>query len=1546
MKNWKRILAAVGTAALLVSNVGAVSQVVFADEGDIVESVAENVVDVSEGDVSAQVQEIIDEAIAVSEEPSDESQQDQPEIPAESTEVITEGTTESEPAEETPAPTDPIETPEPVEGDETTADDETVSDESATTEDDEEIVDETVEDETVVDETTVDETVEDETDVDEDPADEETEEEPLVSPEYEKEVPVTSKDGSESGITVKATAEPNIIPEGAILVARLIEEDTKEYQEVEQALIDSEDVDYTGETQTADTSDDADDEDTDDSETAASEGFIAMDIHFEVKQPVKADDAQIEDAENVDAETEDADDASTETDENADIEYEYVEVEPNGLVNITFDLEENVLPVEADPDTLTVHHIVEDEDGNVDKIETVADTDDSEDSEIDGLVQAAEAPNENTAPEVKAEFQVESFSTFCLRWTDTRRNAKNEFVYIHYVDENGYEIKSVEDNGINDSNRIEMAGKNPKADKEKELDLTVYAEDIDGYAFTGIKISARDTSTHNDLENPNDHDYLTDAEGNKYVDLGSYDTAQFVKYVDGGNKADSIKYYKVTGYYEDDEEDSWNIFSSHYGHKTEYATYTSVGDLYQTADVYLVYKEVDKTGAEFTPPTVGSDKTVTDNNNGTYDLTLSVSGASGNQEQQVDVLFVLDTSSSMIKNWASGSPARMHSRGDLAEQAIKSAVKSLQDNKSVDARFGLVTFSSYSLTQETAYAAKDVTGNYIKNKDGSYSYVEYDKNNRYTKKGNIKNSNKNGDCGDYVKATDGSLIDRDDLYRSGAVGVRREFSSDSLDAALAKIVYAGNTNYQAAINGTRLALADARKDAKKIVIFLTDGMATQAFNSEGGLWGTGREDDAKDVGWNDGDNHTTRATRILNTLPLSSTTGDAFYTVAIGTNITTDYYNTYLSGFNTKSNYKDQGITTGVYLVDSDDSSRISDEITGIIERETRLNISDVHVEDPLSDYVRVTKTDDKYDLTVAIVDKDNQPVDTDPATPGIQVQRKEGYNKETKQYEHIYTYTATAEVVEENAHQKITLDFITSDSDAPAYQLETGWTYKVTAKVEPTEAAYTYYRDNQIYDTSKDENNRLNHNYADLADLNTGTYAAQKGLYTNGYIYKDVTTDKDVTEKATVKYRYEGSNRGTVEKQVTSGTVGDNAYQLMNSASIANDGKVTAKVVIVGLGSNPDSKKVQSVRADISVRVTVKDRQSGKVVKTVTLPLQDYSAVADGANVAINIADAMPGSDYSAATHMVEIVSVAEPIYQLIESAYVKSDGKVEAKVSISGLGTNPSNETLKAAIAKTSIRLTVKDKNGDAVETVTLPLKDRTPTADNGNLLFDLSDAITGSYSADTAENTVEIVNVVSEEQDYPEPVIRLNPGYLTITKTITGLDASSIDTAVNNTQFKVTVTKPDGTTKIFDEAVYNLSDATEKDKDIAVTGGFIRRTDTGNDRTYVITLYGLDTGSTYTVTEVNPDGKSKPGAVEQFDVDNGTTTVSSVKDTVDATKDTTIKWNAASATSFINTYTKKIVKTGVVTDSNMFPALVATIDIMAAMFVVYGIAKRRGH
>lgn len=248
------------------------------------------------------------------------------------------------------------------------------------------------------------------------------------------------------------------------------------------------------------------------------------------------------------------------------------EVEPEaGSVQVQFELGAGLLPETADTSTLAVQHLT---DG---KAETVADA---------GAVTAGDVTVKNEV--VKADFEVQSFSSFTITW---------RYIYtvaiIHYVDEAGQEI--------------DTSVANVKAENGQTITLADYGYRIEGYTYSTARYA-------------------------------SYNGTEVVSIV--MNRDDTQTLYGKNGQIVvRDLTDNWGL------NKNIYLVYTKNGSSGggtggSTGEITLpepshVKKAVRRDGGS-----------------GIYDLSLDVSGSIGSEEKKVplDVIMIIDRSASMNDN--------------------------------------------------------------------------------------------------------------------------------------------------------------------------------------------------------------------------------------------------------------------------------------------------------------------------------------------------------------------------------------------------------------------------------------------------------------------------------------------------------------------------------------------------------------------------------------------------------------------------------------------------------------------------------------------------------------------------------------------------------------------------------------------------------------------------------------------------------------------------------------------------------------------------------
>ena len=228
------------------------------------------------------------------------------------------------------------------------------------------------------------------------------------------------------------------------------------------------------------------------------------------------------------------------------------------------------------------------------------------------------------------------------------------------------------------------------------------------------------------------------------------------------------------------------------------------------------------------------EKYITKNTDGTYDLTLSVAGATGSstKKKEIDVLLIVDKSGSMQDTLAGGNNDNYSkSRWKASKDAIQTLIDNFNANKDkLDVKYSIVTFSGSKGNGDSIWNDAEV------NQEWAYS-------NEFT----VSNS---------------------DSWKQG---------SGVLDFAPE-----GGTNYAAGFREGKSQLKTARSTAQKVVIFLSDGEPTYYYNSKGMTVGAGNADaDATYYGVQT--SNPGSCSRAAYTEASGITNANYFYTIGLGT---------------------------------------------------------------------------------------------------------------------------------------------------------------------------------------------------------------------------------------------------------------------------------------------------------------------------------------------------------------------------------------------------------------------------------------------------------------------------------------------------------------------------------------------------------------------------------------------------------------------------------------------------------------------------------------
>lgn len=445
-------------------------------------------------------------------------------------------------------------------------------------------------------------------------------------------------------------------------------------------------------------------------------------------------------------------------------------VEPNGEVKVSMDYKKAVIPEEAAQAAagqsentqvgsimqagvaktdagqtentqtqsasldVTVMHFEEDANGQVKEIVDMV---------ADEKTEASVQTTEKVEVE-KTEFVTDSFSTFTITWTKgSGRYAKTATITVHYVDTDGNEIPGTQ-----------TADLTPGQDRT--IFLSDYAQPINGKAYERI---AKDTYSGLEIKRIRYHI--------KESAYGSYYDEYIIQYSQSESGNDWQPWLDITS-------------ASREG--DIYIVYPKTGTTPSAAPTPTATPAPSATRAPDTPPRI-KEKYVEKHDDGTYDLTLDVSGKAGDWEGKVklDVVFVLDVSGSMQGNPEDNDTVRDRNKNRLwaAREAIKQAVGIIDGDSQVDARYSLVGFSS------------GITTAHGKATD-SEKYAEW-------------TANKN------------TLITELDKLTSPQ----------------------GATNYQAGLQSAQSLIGDARSGATTVVVFVSDGDPTTYYGSNGYSTGLG-----------------------------------------------------------------------------------------------------------------------------------------------------------------------------------------------------------------------------------------------------------------------------------------------------------------------------------------------------------------------------------------------------------------------------------------------------------------------------------------------------------------------------------------------------------------------------------------------------------------------------------------------------------------------------------------------------------------------------------
>ena len=708
------------------------------------------------------------------------------------------------------------------------------------------------------------------------------------------------------------------------------------------------------------------------------------------------------------------------------------EVEPEGTVQVSV-IMPDMIPEEAAVEELVISHILE-EDGET-RAETVAELAESGEGSIS-------LEQESGAQTLRAEFATESFSSYTVTWQLGAGSSVPKEIPISLYAGTRQADGSYEELG----------------DVTKQLGNLIW--------YTADKSSGWGSVDLDEVPIPTNLPTVTGTDGKTYAASGE----TRIKVGDSLEEVTGLKMVKLKG----QNDRNWYVIYAA-GEKLQAPTISN----FQTAENVLYYgrkggssgwTETNKSSVNRlyldynTPadpldpgsgsgsgggatPSLAHRKYLNRLEDGSYDLTLEVTGQAGSETKpkKLDVLLILDQSGSMTEDMDGTENTWEHpvqykdSRWYNAKVAIQQLIDTLKANKGLDVRYSIV---AYSGSKETG-AFQDAA---VKLEWNTADKFQISKNaNRYSGEGIL----------DYTPS--------------------------------------GGTNYQAGLRIGKQQLAYARSDAEKVVIFLSDGYPTFYYNQNGMTVGAGNADgDSSD--WNG--NHV-QGEGSCSKAALAEATGfrgvDYFYTIGLGNK----------DGINadTLKNLSEKVWENNKNCVFSDEKkpylcgnlTALKQAFTEMAGSITRLVCTDVSIRDTLSE-------------NVTLLDKSGgEAVTLEPEDYKLLVLDQNG--KEQKVPEGT-TVSYAAE-----SHQLL-LRF------PEKYELQNGWTYRVTVHITPSDRAYEKYFERGA--SYKDKDGK-----ADEGGPDTGSHRKEEGFYSN--------------DSASVTYTYrgkewtEGYEKPVVQLQISS---------------------------------------------------------------------------------------------------------------------------------------------------------------------------------------------------------------------------------------------------------------------------------------------------------------------------------------------------------------------------------------------------------------------------
>jgi len=404
------------------------------------------------------------------------------------------------------------------------------------------------------------------------------------------------------------------------------------------------------------------------------------------------------------------------------------EVEPKVPVSVRLTFDKEAVPEDTTAEAVEVHHIVEEKNtGKVQRVETLvrAESDkstapaiaengsalgnaESNPAKAQGKIQENSKQDEKQAGAVSnlskqddesgeankegitKEFVVRSFSPFVVTWKQCRQEIYE--LRFHYVDRNFREIA-------------------PTVYVRNVKDKALGPNNNEVYYQWGV--SESNSKAYKTFPNFG-FEYVGGIADSEAKDYGLYNANRYARWQDFHGGAKPTK--KIDGreaYYVDDhwftyiDTDGRNMQTWEQGSDCKYKDFFFI---------YSVNPATQNKQEKNITPTLSNEKFITDNKNGTYDLTLTGQVKKQQTKQKLDVLFVYDNTAVMATDFGFNEKANKLSEGNYVSrnarksEKVKAELKKFMgklSNADCDVRYALVTMDG-----DKGYHGPSIKGKY------------------------------------------------------------------------------------------------------------------------------------------------------------------------------------------------------------------------------------------------------------------------------------------------------------------------------------------------------------------------------------------------------------------------------------------------------------------------------------------------------------------------------------------------------------------------------------------------------------------------------------------------------------------------------------------------------------------------------------------------------------------------------------------------------------------------------------------------------------------